>query len=203
MAQSPFPSPASSLPLETERLLLRAPRPDDLDAMFELHADPVANRFSPSGMLSTRGEADILLQLWLEHWQRHGHGPWAIALREVPGEVIGFGGLLWRSLGSLGGGESLQLYFRFAPQHWGQGLASEMSQRALAQAFDALGAAKVLAVVLPANMPSRKTLERIGMLLKGSLADVPGQPANLVYEITAERFGELPKTPPAPTPFGA
>lgn len=199
-------APSPSLPVSpqvTERLVLRAPQPDDLDAMFELHADPIANRFSPSGMLSTRAEADILLQLWLEHWQRHGHGPWTIALREVPGTVIGFGGLLWRPLGSLGGSDALQLYFRFAPQNWGQGLASEMSQRALALAFDELGAAKVLAVVLPANMPSRKTLERIGMLLKGSQADVPGQPASLVYEITAERFGELPRTPAAPTPFGA
>lgn len=197
------PSPSLTVsPQVTERLVLRAPQADDLDAMFALHADPIANRFSPSGMLSTRAEADILLQLWLEHWQRHGHGPWAIALREVPDVVIGFGGLLWRSLGSLGG-ESLQLYFRFAPQYWGQGLASEMSQRALALAFDELGAAKVLAVVLPANMPSRRTLERIGMLLTGSQADVPGQPASLVYEITAERFRELPRTPAAPTPFGA
>ena len=78
-----------------------------------------------------------------------------------------------------------------------------MALQGLEMAFQTLHQAKVLALVMPANRPSRKTLERIGMLLKGSLADVPGQPPVLVYEITAGRFATLPKTQPAPTPFGA
>jgi RimJ/RimL family protein N-acetyltransferase len=186
--------------LETTRLLLRAPRLSDLDAMFELQTDPVANRFSPSGPLDSREAALALLQGWLAHWQTQGFGYWAIARREQPEQLIGFGGVMNRTVGGVTG---LYLYFRFRPQEWGQGLASEMALQALELAFEQQRAANVLAVVLPANTPSRKTLERIGMLLKSSLADVPGQAPSLVYEMTATRFAELPKTPPAPTPFGA
>ncbi|MDN3922212.1 GNAT family N-acetyltransferase [Roseateles violae] len=197
---SEFSVPAFPAQLETARLLLRAPQAGDLDAVFELQADPIANRFSPSGPLASREAAAALLQGWLAHWQARGFGYWAIARREQPEQLIGFGGVMQRSLGGIAG---LHLYFRFLPQHWGQGLASEMAQQALELAFASLHAPSVLAVVLPANTPSRKTLERIGMLLKSSLADVPGQAPSLVYELTAARFAGLPRVPPAPTPFGA
>lgn len=203
MAPSESPASSAALPLEPQtsaRLLLRAPQAEDLDALFELHADPVANRFSPTGQPVTRESTRILLQSWLDHWQAKGYGYWAIAPIEQPQVLIGFGGVMSRTVAGVAGH---YLYFRFWPQAWGQGLASEMSMVALAQAFDDLHAPQVLAVVQPANKPSRKTLERIGMLLKGSMADVPGQEPSLVYEITAGRYAVLPKTPPAPTPFGA
>lgn len=201
MAPSTPPSDAAVVaPLLTARLALRAPQPSDLEAMFELHADPVTNRCSPSGPVASREASQALLQGWLDHWQAQGFGFWAITSRDQPAQVIGFGGVMRRVVGGV---SDLYLYFRIRPQAWGQGLASEMALAALSLAFDTLHEAKVLAVVLPANTPSRKTLERIGMLLKSSLADVPGQPPSLVYEITAERFAALPKTQPAPTPFGA
>lgn len=187
-------------PLETARLLLRAPREQDLDALYELHADPVTNRFSPGGPLHSREAAAALLQGWLAHWQAQGFGYWMIAERERPDRLLGSGGVMNRPVA---GQPGLYLYFRFHPHAWGRGYASEMAQAALAQAFEPLHAQAVQAVVQPGNTPSRKTLERIGMLLKGSLADVPGQPPSLLYEISASRYATLPKTPPEPTPFGA
>ncbi|QPF76749.1 GNAT family N-acetyltransferase [Roseateles sp. DAIF2] len=192
--------PLSTTPLETARLLLRMPRETDLDAIYELHADPVTNRFSPGGLLGSRAAAETLLQGWLAHWQVQGFGYWAIALREQPDELIGLGGIMSRPVA---GQPGLYLYFRFRPQHWGQGYASEMAQAALALAFEQLQAGAVQAVVQPANTPSRKTLDRLGLLLKGSLADVPGQAPSLQYEITAARWAALPRTPTEPTPFGA
>lgn len=189
-----------STPLQTARLWLRALREQDLDAVYELHADPVTNRFSPGGPMQSREAAAELLQGWLAHWQAQGFGYWAIALRERPEELIGLGGIMSRPVA---GQPGLYLYFRFRPQHWGQGYASEMAQAALALAFEHLQAGAVQAVVQPANTPSRKTLDRLGLLLKGSLADVPGQPPSLQYEISAARWATLPRTPADPTPFGA
>jgi len=189
-----------STPLETARLLLRAPREADLDAVYQLLTDPISNRHSPGAPLASRAAADALLQGWLAHWQAQGFGYWTIARRELPEEPIGFGGIMSRPIA---GQPGLYLYFRFQPQSWGQGYASEMAQAALALAFERLQAPAVQAVVQPANTPSRKTLERTGLLLKGSLADVPGQAPSLLYEITAARWATLPRTPPEPTPFGA
>ena len=46
-------------------------------------------------------------------------------------------------------------------------------------------------------------LERAGLRLKGSLANVPGQPADLLYEIASAHYAEMPRLPPQATPFGA
>ena len=174
----------------TDRLLLRAPRAEDLDAVFELHAVPVCTRCSASATLVECDEARALLQGWLTHWQDHGFGYWVISAREQPDVVIGFGGVMHKTVDGVSGP---YLYFRFRPQAWGQGLASEMALKAVDLSFAALKQSHVLAIVLPANTPSRKTLERIGMLLKSALADVPGQAPSLVYELSAERFAGLPK----------
>ncbi len=187
-------------PVNTTRLVLRPPVISDLETLFELYADPICNRFSAMGPPPSRESSTALLTTWIEHWQAFGFGYWAIADREHPEVLLGFGGVMNKTAEGL---TNLYLYFRFRSQAWGLGLASEMALYSLGMAFQTLHQASVLALVMPANMPSRKTLERIGMLLKGSLADVPGQPPILVYELTAARFATLPKTQPAPTPFGA
>lgn len=189
--------------LDTARLTLRAPEASDLDAVFEVHADPITNRFNPAGALTSREAAQALLDGWQAHWQAQGFGYWAIALREQPEQLLGFGGIMAKPIEGHQSRLDLNLYFRFRPQAWGQGYASEMAMAALALAFDQLRAPAVLAVVRPSNMPSRKTLERIGMRLKGALADVPGQAPSLLYEMSAEHYATVPKQVPPPTPFGA
>jgi len=186
--------------METDRLLLRAPRAEDLDALYALHADPVAARFDAGGPMQSLDEARGLLADCLTHWDAHQFGYWVIALREQPDEVIGFGGLKYRMLDGL---QRLNLYFRFTPGTWGRGYASEMALAAMELAFCSLHAASVLAVVRPANTPSRKTLERLGLHLKGSLTDCPGQQPSLLFEMTAADYASAPRRLPEPTPFGA
>jgi len=199
----------SLAPLETARLVLRAPTAMDLAALHEINADPVAQRFNPGGSQPSREAALELLQSWQLHWQKHGYGYWAIALRDplqsadagaAGAHVLGFGGVMAKPVD---GQQGLNLCFRFRPHAWGQGYASEMSQAALELAFARLHTPAVLAVVPPANTPSRRTLERIGMRLKGSLADVPGQPPSLIYEITAAQYARCPRRVAEPTAFGA
>jgi ribosomal-protein-alanine N-acetyltransferase len=42
----------------------------------------------------------------------------------------------------------------------------------------------VYGLVRPANTPSRRTLEKIGMQLYSEVTDVPGEAASLIYRIT-------------------
>ena len=39
---------------QTERLLLRRPTVDDIDAIFAIHADPATNRFNPAPPMTYR-----------------------------------------------------------------------------------------------------------------------------------------------------
>jgi RimJ/RimL family protein N-acetyltransferase len=184
----------------THRLVLRPPRESDLDTMVALYADPAVTRFcvaaTPHGRDATRAQ----LQAWISHWQAHGFGHWAIAERERPDTLIGFGGLMHRSVAGHAG---LFLYYRFTPQAWGRGLASEMALHAFAQAFEQRHEPAVAAAVLPSNAPTRKTLEGLGMRAKGTLSDGPGNAASLLYELTIERWAELPRAAPAVVAFAA
>ncbi|MFG6415677.1 GNAT family N-acetyltransferase [Roseateles sp. DC23W] len=184
----------------TRRLVLRPPRSSDLDLLMALYADPAVTRFCAAATPHGRQATEAQLQAWLAHWQTHGFGHWAIAEREQPDQLIGFGGLMHRSVADHSG---LFLYYRITPQAWGRGLASEMAQYAMAQAFEQRREGSVVAAVLPSNAPTRKTLERLGLRLKGSLADGPGSAAALLYEMSAERWASTPHGEPEAIAFAA
>lgn len=194
--------PVAAMPaaMVTRRLVLRPPKDSDLDTLVALHADPAVNRFCAAATPQGRAAVEAQLQGWIDHWQRHGFGHWAIAERDQPDTLIGFGGLMHRSVAGHGG---LYLYYRITPQAWGRGLACEMSQFAICQAFEKHREPGVVAAVLPNNMPTRKTLEGLGLRLKGTLSDGPGNAAALLYELSAERWASLPRGEPEAVAFAA
>ncbi len=180
----------------TRRLSLRPPAAADARSFRDLLTDPANRRFDTGGPAASER-----LELWRALWSRDGLGPWAVALKEQPSlGAIGFGGL---SRGRICGAPALLLEFHFLSDHWGQGYAAEMSAAALALAFNSLHATSVHALLAPGNTAARKTLERVGLRLTGSVADHPGEAASLLYEINAGQYAALPQEPPEATPFGA
>lgn len=194
--------PVAAVPaaMVTRRLLLRPPRDSDLDTLLALYADPAVTRFCAAATPHGREATQEQLRSWMAHWQRRGFGHWAIAERERPEDLIGFGGLMHRSVAGHAG---LFLYYRITPQAWGRGLASEMAQYAFAQVFEQHREPSVVAAVLPNNAPTRKTLEGLGLRLKGALSDGPGNAAALLYELTAECWASLPRAEPEAVAFAA
>lgn len=184
----------------TRRLVLRPPREADLQRLIELYADPAVNRFCAAATPHGPAAIEAQLQGWIAHWQKLGFGHWAIAERDNPEVLIGFGGLMHRSVAGHAG---LYLYYRITPQAWGRGLASEMALYAIEQALEQRRESAVVAAVLPSNAPTRKTLECLGLRLKGALADGPGSAAALLYELTADRWATLPKGEPEAIAFAA
>jgi len=164
----------------TARLVLRAPTQGDVARLFDIYGDPVTHQFNPSGPLTRIEQAQSLLDGWLAHWQTKGYGQWAIATRESPDEVIGFGGIDARRYLEV---VRLNLGYRFGPQAWGQGYATELSQAAVDYGFDELQVPEIFAVVRPGHYASIRVLEKVGMHCIDTLNDVPGQAASLVYRL--------------------
>lgn len=197
-----FSEPVAAVPaaLVTHRLVLRPPRQSDLATLVALNADPAVNRFCAAATPQGHAGAQQQLQGWIDHWSIHGFGHWAIAERDEPDTLIGFGGLMHRSVAGHAG---LFLYYRITPQAWGRGLASEMAQYAFEQAFGQHQLQCVVAAVLPNNAPTRKTLEGLGLRLKGTLSDGPGNATALLYELRADRWASLPRGEPEAVAFAA
>ena len=200
LSESREPVAAVPAAMVTPRLVLRPLRDSDLDTLTALNADPAVNRFCAAATPQGRVATEAQLQVWQAHWQAHGFGHWAIAEREQPDQLIGFGGLMHRSVAGHAG---LYLYYRITPQAWGRGLASEMALHAFVQAFEQRHEAAVVAAVLPNNAPTRKTLESLGLRLKGTLSDGPGSAAALLYELTGDRWASLPRAEPEAVAFAA
>ena len=158
--------------MTTGRLILRKPERGDLQALFDIHNDPQTNLFNPSSEHSKRSmtQTKEMLERWLDIWDSHGFGYWSVALLEQPDRVIGFGGLSPKDFD----GEVLpNLYYRFSPDAWGKGYATEMARAALEMGrqlpFD-----KIVASVRPDNTASVRVLERLGMERAGKTHDQYG-----------------------------
>jgi RimJ/RimL family protein N-acetyltransferase len=134
--------------IETERLLLRPIRIDDVDLLVELDSDPEVMRFL-TGRPSARAEVETSIRANLGHrW---------IALDRASGEFVGWFGLV--PLGD----DAFELGYRLVRRWWGCGLATEGARAMIDEAFTMLGARRVAAQTMAVNQRSRRVMERCGM----------------------------------------
>jgi [ribosomal protein S5]-alanine N-acetyltransferase len=145
--------------VQTERLILRTPRNEDIEAVFAIHGDPETNRFNPNGPMKSIDEAIERVEQWLQDWERNGFGYWSI-LSSHDCEIIGFGGL--RRI-QWAGRDVLNLYYRLSTKSWGKGYATELAQTAVDLARRYLPEFPVVARIHPTNSASIRVAERVGL----------------------------------------
>jgi RimJ/RimL family protein N-acetyltransferase len=162
------------LPVDTERLRLRAATLDDLDAWHEISHD--AERAWYGEAQSTLEDSRASLEKRIAHQERHGFSLWAVELKAT-GELIGVAGLV-----HLQDGPEIEVGYRFLRRFWRQGYATEAARAAVAFGFDEIGLERIVAVTLPDNHASRRVLEKCGLTFVG-VAYVYGRP-HVKYAIT-------------------
>ena len=172
----------------TPRLILRPTTVADLEHLFAIYGDPATNTFNPAGPMKAITQAASLLDGWIAQWRERGIGPWVVAARDDPGQVIGFGGIsMHRYLEQ----ERVNVGYRFATAAWGKGYATELTQAALAFGFSECGFEKIFALVRPMHAASIRVLEKSGMLLVDTLDDVPGAAPSWVYAIGRQSWAHV------------
>ncbi|MEU0469915.1 GNAT family N-acetyltransferase [Amycolatopsis sp. NPDC006131] len=142
--------------IRTDRLLLRPLGPEDRDDVVEIQTDPRTNRYHPAP--PSEEETEVKLTAWLEHWKAHGFGYLAV-VPLATGAVAGIGGLQHLEFG---GARLLNLYYRFRPEAWGRGYATEMARAVVDWAERELPEFPVQISVNIANEPSLRVAERLG-----------------------------------------
>jgi RimJ/RimL family protein N-acetyltransferase len=148
----------------TQRLLLRRWRGSDRAPFRALNADPRVMEFMPG--LLTPAESDQLID-WIEaHFDQHGFGPYAAELRDAR-SFIGFIGLAIPSFVAPFT-PCVEIAWRLARDHWGQGLATEGARAVLRHAFESLGMTGLVSFTTQTNLRSRRVMERIGMVRDSS-----------------------------------
>lgn len=182
------------LPINTERLHLRAHRPDDLESLLDYYSDPEVARYIPWEPWS-RTQAQEHLQ---KRIQRTGIDRPDSALafvverkERVIGDIV-----LWPADETLARGE---MGWAFHPAATGHGYATEAVQALIGVAFGIYGMRRVIAQLDSRNAASAKLCERVGMKreaylrqnlwAKGEWAD------NVIYGLLASEWqGPGPST---------
>ncbi len=144
--------------LETPRLRLRELAPDDVDALQAVLGDPIAMQYYPAA-LDREGVA-----AWIEkniaRYRRDGHGLWAMLLKGT-GELIGDCGC---TLQEVEGRNEIEIGYHVRRDLWRNGYATEAAQACMEYALAKLHARRVISIIRPENLPSRRVAEKNGLV---------------------------------------
>ncbi len=147
--------------IETDRLTLRRWEARDRAPFAALNGDPVVMRHFP-GTLDRAG-SDALIARINARWASDGFG-FAVAERRADRVflgLVGIGRMRMPEVPRLDG--AVEVGWRLARAQWGKGYATEAARAWLAYGFGTLGLAEIVAITVPANLPSQAVMRRLGM----------------------------------------
>ena len=182
--------------LRTPRLLLRPWRDSDLAPFAALNTDAEVMRHFPEPL--SRAQSDALAQRSRALIEARGWGFWAVERRDN-GAFAGFLGLHTPST-DLPFAPCVEIGWRLARAHWGQGLATEGARAALDFGFEQLGLPEIVAFTALGNTRSEAVMQRLGMRRDaatfGHPALAPGHPLreHVLYRLRRPVHGASTKT---------
>lgn len=109
----------------------------------------------------SRIESDAMVDGIEKHFGEHGFGLWAIEVPEVAA-FIGFAGLAVARFDAHFT-PCVEVGWRLAFAHWGNGYATEAARLALDYGFGTLALPEVVSFTSATNRRSRAVMERLGM----------------------------------------
>ena len=150
--------------LDTDRLILRQFRAEDVEAYASMCADPQVMEFlSADGGPLSRADAWRQMSMFLGHWQLRGYGTWAVEER-ASGALVGRVGLHYPE-----GWPDRELGWTIARRFWGKGLAMEAARASIEYGFGVLGWSHLVSLIHPRNQRSARLAERLGYRPDGTV----------------------------------
>jgi RimJ/RimL family protein N-acetyltransferase len=149
--------PVTVDPIETLRLTLRLPQMHDAGPMLEIHQDPAVVQYvllgNAQGGLTAAWRSVAMM---VGHWHLRGYGQWTVVERAT-GVVVGRVGLWYPE-----GWPGVELGWIIRRERWGQGLATEAAEAALAWAWTHVDTDHIISIIAPDNHRSIRVAEKIG-----------------------------------------
>lgn len=160
--------------IETERIILRQFTLDDIDAVFEFGSNKTVNKYTGDVSLKNKAEAENIIEnINFKDYKKYGYGRWAVVFKET-NKVIGFAGLKF-----LPEFNETDIGFRFLPDYWNKGIATEVSKEIIKYGFENFNLNRIIGIADPKNIGSCKVLEKIGMTFYKSA--IYGEEGNKKY----------------------
>jgi len=148
--------------IETERLVLRPPRPPDAHVIFDLYArDAEVTRYLVWKPHADPGMTEAFIAACIERRENGTGFPWVIE-RRAGGQLLGM-------LDLRPDGFKMDMGYVLARPFWGKGYASEAARAVVDWAIAQAGIYRVWATCDVENLASARVLEKAGMQREGLL----------------------------------
>lgn len=142
--------------LETERLMLRQIRADDLDAIAEMNGDPGVMKYIGDGSTMNRAESAAFMERLVRLWDLRGFGMYAVE-HKASGVFMGLVGLHQPESQN-----EPELGWRMLPKFQGQGFAFEAADKVRSHMFEATGLHAIRHLIQAGNNASIALAKKLG-----------------------------------------
>ena len=183
--------------IETERLLLRMFKAEDLEVIYCLFSDADVQKYLSVENKRTREQLRIALKNFVCRWEERGFGLWCVTEKKT-GEMVGYCGFQY-----FDNMPQVEIIFAFLRNFWSKGFATEAAKACLRFWFEEMNRDQLFAATSPENLASLRVLEKIGMsyveksnhyrmdLVTYLISRNKYQPDNSFYKMNRINFSEM------------
>ena len=148
-----------NIQIQTPRLLLRAIEETDADALFRLDSNLRVHQFLGNQPVKTIDEVRAIIRTIHQQYLENGIGRLAVIDKET-NEFLGWSGLKWET-SIRPEAPYYDLGYRFVPEAWGKGIATEAAEASLEFGFRDLGIRTIGAAAHSDNLVSNRILKKL------------------------------------------
>lgn len=159
--------------LETKRLILRKFEEADFERLFLLDSNPEVMKYVGMPTLSKVEESKEVVKMIMRQYEDNGLGRLAVIEKESE-LLIGWSGLKLNTSEVNGYQNFYELGYRFLPETWGKGYATESGKASLDYGFNDLKAEIIYAYAHCENTASNHILTKLGFEKTGEFTEPDG-----------------------------
>lgn len=159
--------------IETERLWLRPIEKNDVDRIFLLDSNPEVMKYIGVPVVKELHESEKVIDRIQKQYIDYGIGRFAV-IEKATNLLIGWSGLKYLTETINDHINIYDLGYRFLPEFWGKGYATEAAKPFVKLAFEELKLEKLYAMAHAENIGSNKILQKLGFQQNGTFAEHDG-----------------------------
>jgi RimJ/RimL family protein N-acetyltransferase len=173
--------------LETERLILRPLNLYDTERLFLLDSNAEVMKYIGVAPLSQIEQSVEVIKMIQKQYAENGIGRYGV-IEKASNLLIGWSGLKFLTEEINGIKNMYDLGYRFLPEFWGKGYATEAAKAFIAYGFKDLNLDKICAHAHSGNDASIHTLRKLGFEEKEKFVDELDGAECCWYELKKENF---------------
>ena len=176
--------------VETPRLILREIISEDLDRIFLLDSNPDVMRYIGVEPVQTIEESVETIKKIQRQYRENGIARWAV-VEKASNLLIGWSGLKYLTEPINGFKNVYELGYRFLPEFWGKGYATEAGKAVLDYGFNKMNLDTIYACADIENLDSNKILkDKLGFESQGTFVDPLDNATCFWYQLENIKFNK-------------